>query len=387
MSNFNIANPSNHNQQNTELTTGNIGNLLSYGSINLTLTLELFDNDLVENNIEWKKINTISNVSFLKENTTLWDRINLSSTDQNMQLLLHMNKVLKEKIKIKFICFRKLKYKQNQIEFKDFLNNIINLNGLYFESHSVCRCDLSIQLRLRYNGKRRILVLCGDKSPLEDDCNEDECEDEYKEEDNVILEEGANYEYYQNAKIAGENDVEVFEIDEKKDNEEYNPFIDLPKEINNFSDHYFVYFNYFDYTSGIFSGNITIQHLYKYFIFLKKNSKIRIILNMMNQISDNTEEIRDLLSISSITIFYDKNKLFHLLNKLRNEEEKIKKEQEYFRHYYEKKLKEEEIKNFYNKIEKREKIMQDLNNRTNPESDDAKSFFLLTKLVIGHFPL
>ena len=103
-----------------------------------------------------------------------------------------MNKVLKEKIKIKFICFRKLKYKQNKIEFKDFLNNIINLNGLYFEFHSVCTCDLSIQLRLRYNGKRRLLVLCGDKSPLEDDCDEDEFDDEYKEEDNVLLEERAN---------------------------------------------------------------------------------------------------------------------------------------------------------------------------------------------------
>ena len=381
---INIAlNPSNPNQKNTEATTENIGNLLSYGSINLTLTLELFDNDLVEKNIEWKKINTLSDVSFLKENTTLWDRIKLSSTDPNMQLLLHMNKVLKEKIKIKFICFRKMKYKQNQIEFKEFLNNIINLNGLYFESHSVCKCELSIQLRLKYNGKRRLFVLCGDKSPLEDDCDEDEFGDEYKEEDNVLLEEGANYEDYQKAEIVEENEIEVFEIEEKKDNEDYNPFIELPKEINNFSEYYFVYFNYFDYSSGTFSGNITIQHLYKYFTFLKKNSKIRIILNMMSQISNNTEEIRDLLSVSSITIFYEKNKLFHLLNKLRNEEEKIKKEQEYFKHYYERKLKEKEIKNFFNTIEKKEKIMKDLNNNTNSEpnqlTDDETSFFSFNK--------
>ena len=381
---INIAlNPSNPNQKNTEATTENIGNLLSYGSINLTLTLELFDNDLAEKNIEWKKINTLSDVSFLKENTTLWDRIKLSSTDPNMQLLLHMNKVLKEKIKIKFICFRKMKYKQNQIEFKEFLNNIINLNGLYFESHSVCKCELSIQLRLKYNGKRRLFVLCGDKSPLEDDCDEDEFGDEYKEEDNVLLEEGANYEDYQKAEIVEENEIEVFEIEEKKDNEDYNPFIELPKEINNFNEYYFVYFNYYDYSSGTFSGIITIQHLYNYFTFLKKNSKIRIILNMMSQISNNTEEIRDLLSVSSITIFYDKNKLFHLLNKLRNEEEKIKKEQEYFKHYYERKLKEKEIKNFFNTIEKKEKIMKDLNNNTNSEpnqlTDDETSFFSFNK--------
>ena len=381
MSNPNASGPSNQNQQSMEMATGNIGNLLTYGSINLTLTLELFDNDFIENNIEWKKITYLSNVAFLKENTTLWDRIKLSSTDPNMQLLLHMNKVLKEKIKIKVICLRKMKYKQNQIEFKEFLNNIININGLYFESHSVCRCELSIQLRLRYNGKRRLLVLCGDKSPLEDDCDEDEIDNSYKENDNVLLAEGANEEDYQNAEAEDENEVEVFEIEEKKDNEEYNPFIELPKEINNFNEHYFVYFNYFDYSSGTFSGSITIQHLYKYFIFLKKNSKVRIILNMMMEISDNTEEIRNLFSVSSITIFYNKNNLFRLLNKLRNEEEKIKKEQEHFRHYYEKKLKEEEIQNFYSNLEKKEKIMEELKNNPDPHklNDEEKSVFSFNK--------
>jgi hypothetical protein len=47
----------------------------------------------------------------------------------------------------------------------------------------------------------------------------------------------------------------------------------------------------------------------------------------MKEISNNSEEIRYLLSVSSITIFYDKNILFQLLNKLRYEEEIIKKEQ------------------------------------------------------------
>ena len=77
-----------------------------------------------------------------------------------------------------------MKYKDNQKPLKEFLENIINLNGLYFESHSVCKCELSIQLRLRYNGKRKLFVLCGDKSPLEDDSDED-ISNENKEEDNT----------------------------------------------------------------------------------------------------------------------------------------------------------------------------------------------------------
>ena len=335
------SNPSNHTNQtkkSREITAiNNIGNLLSYGSINLTLTLELFENDFIQNDIEWKNIKNLSNLQFLKDNKLLWERIQLSSTEKNMQLLLHMNKVLKEKIKVKYICFRKLKFKQNQKEFEEFLYNIINLNGLYFESYSLCKCELSIQLRLRYNDKRKLFILCGDKSPLDDDEDEDDSLDN-REEDNVLLEEGANYDHYEENDI-NEFEEEIYEIEQKKDDKEYNPFIDMPKDINNFNDFYFVYFNYCDYVGDTLKGNITVNHLYKYFIFLKKNSKVRIVLNMMKEISDNSEEIRDLLSVCSITIFYNKNKLFQLLNNLRYEEDKIKKEEEHFRHYYEKKLK------------------------------------------------
>ena len=376
MSSINPNNPTNSNQQSVEITTNNLGNFLSYGAINLTLTLELYEIDFIKNDIEWKKFKNLSNLNFIKENKFLWERIKLSSTEKNMQLLLHMNQVLKDKIQIKHICFRKMKFKQHQQEFQDFLKNITNLNGLYLESHSICKCELSIQLRLRYNGKRRLFVLCGERSPLDDDEDEDNLDD-YKEDDNILLEEGANYDENQEQNDDNEYEEENYEINEKKDDKEYNPFINLPKDINNFNEFYFIYFNYFDYIHGIFSGNITINHLYQYFIFLKKNSKARIILNMMSQTSDNSEEIRDLLSVSSITIFYDKNILFHLLNNLRYEEEKIKKEQEHFRHYYEKKLKEQEIENYFSYEERREKIIEYLKNKKDSEShhlnEDEKS--------------
>ena len=388
INNTNTSNNVNPTKQSREITVVNtMGNLLSYGSINLTLTLELFENDFIQNDIEWKKLKNLSNLQFLKENNSLWERIQLSSTEKNMQLLLHMNRVLKEKIKIKHICFRKMKFKQSQKEFEEFLKNIINLNGLYFESYSLCRCELSIQLRLRYNGKRRLFVLCGDRSPLDDDGDEDNSFDN-REEDNEILGEGADYEQYQEEND-NEQEEEVYEINEKKDDEEYNPFINMPKDINNFNDFYFIYFNYFDYIDGIFNGNITIEQLYKYIIFLKKNSKARIILNMTKEISDNSEQIRDLLSVCSITIFYDKNKLFQLLNKLRYEEDKIKKEEEHFRHYYEKKLKDKEIDNFLRNEERREKIIENLKNKNdtseNNQLDDEKSYYTYNKTMSRTF--
>ena len=377
------SNQSNQMRQSIEISTANAGNLLSYGSINLTLTLELFENDLIQNKIQWKKLRNLPTLNFLKENINLWERIRLSSTDQNMQLLLHMNKILKEKVTIKHICFRKMKYKESQLKFKDFLENILNLNGLFFDSHSICRCELSIQLRLRYNGKRRLFVLCGEKSPLEDDGDEEDMDD--REEDNVMLEEGANYDQNQEVQNEGEVEEDPYEIEEKKDDKEYNPFIDMPININNFNEFYYVYFNYSDFTTGVFSKTITIEHLYKYFVFLKKNSKVRTVLNMKKEISDNSEEIRDLLSVSSITIFYDKNKLFQLLNKLRYEEDKIKKEEEHFRHFYEKKLKDQIIQNYIDNEERKEKIFEYIKNKKLPEThiltDDGQSSFSFNKTM------
>jgi hypothetical protein len=294
-----------------------------------------------------------------------------------------MNKVLKEKIQIKHICFRKIKFKQDQQPFQDFFQTITNMNGLYLESYSVCKCELSIQLRLKYNGKRRLFVLCGEKSQLEDDEDEEKDNDlNEREEDNVLLEEGANYDDYPEI-LNNDIEEEIFEMDEKKNDGDYNPFINLPNNMNNFCDFYFIYFNYFDYTDGIFYGKINISHLYKYFIFLKKNCNARIILNMMKEIPDNSEEIRELLSVCSITIFYDKNVLYQLLNKLRLAEDNIKKEQEYFKHYYEKKIKEKEKNEYFSFEAKREQFIQYLKSRKGRESyqlsDDDKSFLTLNK--------
>ena len=226
--------------------------------------------------------------------------------------------------------------------------------------------------------------MCGEKTPLEDDADEDDTI-EGREEDNVMLEEGANDEQYQEAENENEPEEEPYEIDEKKNDKEYNPFINMPKTVNNFNEFFYLYFNYSDFTSGVFSGSITIEHLYKYFIYLKKNSKVRTILNMKQEISENSEEIRDLLSVSSITIFYDKNKLFHLLNKLRNEEDKIKKEQEHFRHFYEKKIKDQIIQNFFNNEERKEKLIENLKNKKFSEtyqlSEDEKTYISFNKTM------
>ena len=392
--------PSCTNCTNTNLSCRNIynkqnikGNLLSYGCLNLTLTIELTENDLNKNDIKWENIKNCDTLSFIIKDTSLWPRFKLSSTNNTLQTLLHMNRILENKIKIKHISFRKIKFRDNLSIFEDFLKSVTNSNGLYLDSHSVCSCELSVQLRLRYNGRRRLFVLCGEKTPLDDDDDEDG-ENEMKEEDNILLEEGTNYDL-----IPGwENmngGMEIYDIDTKMDNEEYNPFIDIPKEINNLNEFYFIYFNFEDYNgneTNIFKGKITLKYLYNYFVYIRKNFKNnKTVLNMGFEISELGLELRDLLSITSIAIFYDKNKLFQILNNFRGEEEKIKREKEYFRHYYDNKIKKQEIQRYLDEEEQRANFLKYLQRRASEknifEKNNTKKNNFLDNEEVNFIPL
>ena len=346
------------------------GNLLSYGCLNLTLTIELTENDFNKNEVKWENIKNYNMLSFIIKDTSLWPRIKLSSTNNTLHTLLHMNRILENKIKIKHISFRKIKFVENLTAFQDLLKTVTNSNGLYLDSHSICPCELSVQLRLRYNGRRRLFVLCGEKTPLDDD-DDEEGDYDMKEDDNILLEEGTNYDL-----IPGWENMnggyECFDIDSKKDDEEYNPFIDIPKEINNLQEFSYIYFNFEDYNgneNNTFKGKITLKYLYNYFIYIRKNFKNnKTVLNMGFGTSEIGLEVRDLLSITSIVIFYEKNKLFQILNNFRNEEEKIKREKEYFKHYYDNKIKKEEIQKYLDEEEKRANFIKYLQRRASEKN-------------------
>ena len=217
------------------------------------------------------------------------------------------------------------------------------------------------------------------------DNDEDGDYDMKEEEDNIILEEGTNYDELPNFDVM--NNLETFDINKNTDDEEYNPFIDMPKEINNLNDFNFIYFNYKDYNGkeeNIFKGKITIKYLYKYCLYLKKKFRNNeIVLNMGSEIPNNVLEVKDLLSITDIVIFYEKNKLYQILNNFHKKQKKIKREHQYFKHFYDNKIKKKTIKQYLDEEDKREYFLgyfqrrdSEKNNPTLLNNDD---FFLLFK--------
>ena len=357
--------------QKYELKENSISSLLSYGEVNLTLTLDLQTDIMERFSLNWNNMKSLSELTFLKENRSLWKKIKLSSTNKTMNLLLQLNKIQKQKTKIKHISFKKLNFDDIQSEYLDLFNNVTNLNGLYIDSYNICKNDISIQLRIRYNKKRRVFVLCGKRTPLDDDTDEDDLNT--KEDDNILLEEGAT-------KMKDEEPI----IDEPEPEEEssdeddkQNKLIKLSEEFYNPDQADFIYFCYDDYNSGKYK-KISMDDLYEYFIYLKKNHKCRIILNLELEMED-SEEFRDLLSVTDISIFYDKNNLFNILKKLKSEEDKIKKEQESFRHFYDERLKQQEIGEYFkdqtkrnNLVNEADKSNNDINTKNSKEKEEEE---------------
>ena len=126
------------------------GDLLSFGSVKLLFTLNLEKGDLTNYKLKWGDLNSLADLKFIRENKDLWKRIELSSTNDTLNILLQINKSSKKLVKIGYVGFKKITYKDDQVDFCDFIEGITRQNGLYITSCDVCKSIVSIQLLLKY---------------------------------------------------------------------------------------------------------------------------------------------------------------------------------------------------------------------------------------------
>ena len=125
------------------------GDLLSFGSINLLLTLNLEKEDMHKYGANWHNLKSLENLDFITDNTELWKKVELSSTNDTINILLQINQSSKKLVKIGYVGFKKITYKDKQVDFYDFIETVTKQNGLYITSCDVCKCIISIQLLLK----------------------------------------------------------------------------------------------------------------------------------------------------------------------------------------------------------------------------------------------
>ena len=296
------------------------GEILAFGSLNLIMTLHLDHNDLKKYRLNWDDIKSLDDLKFIRKHHHFWKRVELSSNNDTLKIILNINKTSPKLIYVGYVVFKKINFKNEQIEFKKFLYGVLKKNGLFITSCDICECSINVQLILKYNKQEKIFSLVEESKGVKKSeikhkkvFQEDQVSGEDKKEEKEEKEKEEN-------KEEGENEKN------EEINNENNPFIGFSRNNINCGDFDYIYFNFNDYITGEFKGKIKLENLFEYFQDIKIRTRTKIILNFEEEIEifrdKNKEEIfKDLLSITDIFIYYNINKLYEVLKELKEEED------------------------------------------------------------------
>ena len=296
------------------------GEILAFGSLNLIMTLHLDHNDLKKYRLNWDDIKSLDDLKFIRKHHHFWKRVELSSNNDTLKIILNINKTSPKLIYVGYVVFKKINFKNEQIEFKKFLYGVLKKNGLFITSCDICECSINVQLILKYNKQEKIFSLVEESKGVKKSeikhkkvFQEDQVSGEEKKEKKEEKEKAEN-------KEEGENEKN------EEINNENNPFIGFSRNNINCGDFDYIYFNFNDYITGEFKGKIKLENLFEYFQDIKIRTRTKIILNFEEEIEifrdKNKEEIfKDLLSITDIFIYYNINKLYEVLKELKEEED------------------------------------------------------------------
>ena len=331
-------------------TTIGPGDLLAFGSVNFLLTLNLDENDLTKYKLNWENLSSLNDLKFIINHQKFWKRIELTSNNEAMNVILYINKTSPKLIKIGYVGLKKIIFKEIEEDFKDFIFSVTRQNGLFITSCDICNCTISIQLLLKYEEKEKIFLLCGKSTDIKKPKNDLKKINNYNEENEnkkyndeikvnvkIVYEDDKNNDKEENKQEkennnnSGENSNKNEEINSviegKKKKKKRNPFINIYQNNINISEFNYIYFNFSDIVEGELKEKIKLEHLFEFFQDIKIRTKSKIILNFEEETEifkyrNENEIFKDLLSITDLFIFYNKNKLFDVLKDLKKEEDK-----------------------------------------------------------------
>ena len=304
------------------------GEIIAFGNLNLILTLNVDESDLSKYKMNWKDINSLKDLKFIRKHHHFWKRVELSSNNETMKILLNINKTSPKLIYIGYVVFKKLIFKNEQNDFKKHLYYVLKKRGIFIKSCDICDCSINVQLILKYEKEEKVFPLVEESKAKKNSeiKNKKKYEEDKEENDNTEKEKEKD----DKSKLNDEEEKNSNNDNTNTNNDEYiNPFIRISKNGINCGDFDFIYFNFNDYISGEFKGKIKLENLFEYFQDIKIRTNTKIILNFEENIEifrdKNREEIfKDLLSITDFFIFYNLNKLYEVLKELKeNEDQEI----------------------------------------------------------------
>ena len=374
----------------------NIGKLITLGSLNLTLTLRLEKFEIQSLNINLRHLKNLKDLSFIIENEFLWDRIELSSKNELLNILFHMNKIKRIKNIVAYLVYDTFQFNKEQIKFQRLLDYILLTNGVVIYSYNVFKCSMNISFKIVYKNYVRKVMLYGEDEYEEREINlYNQSDIDYNDsilnfvnnstsKNNISnLEENKNNNYNGSiSKIKSEikekekdeentsNEEEDEEENENEDIDNIGLFERIPENEVNFGDFKFIYIHFRDYISnGEFSELIKLEEIYNFLTKIKKNSKIKIIINFSEGLKNCGKFLIKFMKIADIHIFRKKTELLEILKK---------------RELIEKKLIEKKNQKIIDLLKLRNdelvKKLKNINNTRNESHISSKSNLQLNKL-------
>ena len=198
------------------------GDLLAFGSINLLLTLKLDKNDLSKYQVNWEDLKSLNDIIFVRKHKHFWKKVELSSDNETMNILLNINKTSQKIIKIGYVGFKKMSFKESQKDFKKFFFTIAKQHGLFLTSCDICKCSISIQLLLKFGKEEKVFLLSGKSTPIKKEENKNNNKNETSDNNKKNQSDNQKNDNNQGNKNNDKEEKEENEKDDKNENKKTN---------------------------------------------------------------------------------------------------------------------------------------------------------------------
>ena len=198
------------------------GDLLAFGSINLLLTLKLDKNDLSKYQVNWEDFKSLNDIIFVRKHKHFWKKVELTSDNETMNILLNINKTSQKIIKIGYVGFKKMSFKDSQKDFKKFFFTITKQHGLFLTSCDICKCSISIQLLLKFGKEEKVFLLSGKSTPIKKEENKNNNKNETSDNNKKNQSDNQKNDNNQGNKNNDKEEKEENEKDDKNENEKTN---------------------------------------------------------------------------------------------------------------------------------------------------------------------
>ena len=325
----------------------NIGKLITFGSLNLCLTLKLEKTEIQNLKINFRHLKTINDLNFIIENEYFWERIELSSKNELLSTLFHMNKIKRVKNIVAYLVYERLQLNEEQMKFQRLLDYILLTNGVVIYYFDICKCKMNISFKIVYKNYVKKVIFLGDEEYDEEDTNlENQNSIDYNDSIlyNINNTSKTIDDYVKSNNNISKTKIETKETKEKEDEkiptveeeeEESNEdddnedniglFERLPENEVNFGEFKYIYIHFRDYIlDGEFSGLFKFIEIYNFLKKIKKDSKVKIIFNFSEGLKSYWKYVIKFLKISDIHIFRKKSELLEILIKLNEKENKTR---------------------------------------------------------------